>query len=112
MMRIVVSSHALAETTERLFPESKNRSKRIGKKLIKRFGGEFRKAPAAFQSPAGLIIHPTLYDRLKRELPDRVEFVTWPRRQGRTERERVMATLPIASPLRSGLLSDPTLLTC
>lgn len=56
-----VSHHCLKETAERLFPASKHRSRRIRKKLVRRFGGEFRKAPAAFMAPDGLHIHPALH---------------------------------------------------
>jgi hypothetical protein len=48
-LKIVLTPCALKETTERLFPESKNRSKRIRKKLIKRHGGEFRRRPAMWR---------------------------------------------------------------
>lgn len=58
---IATSSYALQETNERNFPVSKNRSRRIHKKLCKRFGGEFKKAPAIFQTPRGFICHPSLY---------------------------------------------------
>lgn len=66
--RISVTTSALVETHERLFPASKHRSKRIRKKLIKRFGGEFRMKPAAFQTPHGIIMHPTLYAELKQRV--------------------------------------------
>lgn len=68
-MNIVVSSHALVESDERLFPASKHRSARIRKKLIKRFGGEFRKVPAIFKTPYQIIMHPVLYAQLQQELP-------------------------------------------
>jgi hypothetical protein len=42
-IKITFSGLALAETTERLFPASKYGSKRIHKKLAKRFGGVLRK---------------------------------------------------------------------
>lgn len=58
---IVVSPYALAETDERLFPASRNRSERIRKKLLKRFGGEFKKVPAIWKTPTGLIMHPERY---------------------------------------------------
>lgn len=59
-----VTSNAVAETAVRNFPESRHRSKRIHKKLVKRFGGEFRVEPAAFETPHGLIIHPVLFKEL------------------------------------------------
>lgn len=57
---IIWSIFALKATDERLFPVSRHRSRRIHKKLVKRFGGEFRKVPAIFQTPQGLIVHPAL----------------------------------------------------
>lgn len=63
--QFIVSELAVKDTDERLFPESKNRSRRIHKKLVKRFGGVFRKEPCAYQTPQGYIIHPTLYAQLK-----------------------------------------------
>lgn len=68
-LNIIVSEHALQETTERLFPESRHRSRRIRKKLIKRFGGEFKKTPCAFRTFHGIIMHPTLYHQLEKEIP-------------------------------------------
>ena len=56
-MSVIVSNMALKETTERLFPESRHRSKRTHKKLVKRFGGEFRMVPAVWRTPNGLIMH-------------------------------------------------------
>ncbi len=67
---IVVTTHALVETEERLFPASRHRSKRIRKKLIKRYGGEFRMKPAAFQTPNGIIMHPALYAQLKQRMKE------------------------------------------
>lgn len=63
---IIVSELAVKDTDERLFPASKNRSRRIHKKLVKRFGGEFRKEPCGYQTPQGFILHPVLYAELKR----------------------------------------------
>lgn len=65
-MRITVSDLALRDTEERLFPASKNRSRRIHKKLVKRFGGEFRRVPCIYKTPWGLIAHPALYAEIKR----------------------------------------------
>ena len=67
-IRIFVSGCALKESDERLFPASKNRSRRIHKKLLKRFGGEFRKVPCIFKTPQGLITHPALHAELKRRI--------------------------------------------
>lgn len=70
-IRIITSPYALKDTDERLFPVSKNRSRRIHKKLIKRFGGEFRKVPAIYQTPDGLIMHPAMELEFRRRLSDR-----------------------------------------
>jgi len=66
-IRITYSAWALKETDERLFPASKHRSRRIHKKLVKRFGGEFRKMPAIFQTPQGLIAHPAMRAEIERQ---------------------------------------------
>lgn len=67
-MHIMVSEYALKDTDQRLFPVSRHRSKRVRKKLVRRFGGEFKRVPCIFQTPRGLIAHPVMYDQLKREL--------------------------------------------
>lgn len=56
--RIIYTDRALEKTEERLFPFSKHRSKRIHKKLIKRFGGEFKMKPAIFKIGHVLYVHP------------------------------------------------------
>ena len=71
--KVFVTETALAKTTIRLFPESKNRSKRIHKKLIKRFGGEFKMEPAIFEIEGRIYIHPFLNDRLRKELAAQIE---------------------------------------
>jgi hypothetical protein len=65
-MRITVSTHAVQR--DRLFPESRHRSARIRKKLMKRFGGEFHEKPAAFAHPDGILMHPELYAEVRRRL--------------------------------------------
>lgn len=65
---ITVSEFALQETTERLFPASRHRSRRIHKKLVKRFGGVFKKTPAIFKTPAGFLMHPVRYAELRAAL--------------------------------------------
>ena len=66
-IQVISSVACLEETEERLFPESKNRSARIRKKLIKRFGGEFRKRPCIFHDTLNnvLIAHPAMYERIR-----------------------------------------------
>lgn len=64
-VQVICDPNALAETTERTFPISRNRSRRIHKKLVKRFGGEFKKQPAIFQINGRLIAHPARYAELR-----------------------------------------------
>lgn len=67
-LRIIEDVNCLEATDERLFPASRHRSARVRKKLVKRFGGEFRKVPCAFQTARGLFIHPALAAELRRDL--------------------------------------------
>lgn len=67
-LRIVWTTSALEETTERLFPASRNRSARIRKKLVKRFGGEFRKVPCMWRAGWIVYAHPSLKPRLEAEI--------------------------------------------
>ena len=60
--------HALAETNVRNFPVSKHRSKRIHKKLVKRFGGEFRKEPTIFRYGDTWIVHPSFKARIEAQM--------------------------------------------
>lgn len=60
MAHIYYSTAALIESEERLFPESKHRSRRIHKKLVKRHGGEFRRVPGCYLCGDTLVIHPAL----------------------------------------------------
>lgn len=69
---IIVSDAAMKDTDERLFPTSKNRSRRIHKKLLKRFGGEFRREPAVFKMGNRWIMHPTLWHQMKVESATRL----------------------------------------
>ena len=71
-LQITVSDLALKGSDERLFPASKNRSARIRKKLIKRFGGEFRKVPCVWRMGDKIIMHPALYAEMQRTMADRV----------------------------------------
>jgi hypothetical protein len=59
-LNVTFSPHALENIDVRLFPESRHRSRRIHKKLCKRFGGEFKKVPVMFKGPQGIICHPAL----------------------------------------------------
>jgi len=68
-VQIIVSGAALETTDVRLFPESRHRSQRIRKKLVKRFGGEFKKMPAIFRIGDKIVAHPAMYERIKATLP-------------------------------------------
>lgn len=57
-MEVIFSPLILRDTEERLFPASRHRSKRICKKLIKRFGGEFRKVPCMYIVHGKILAHP------------------------------------------------------
>lgn len=70
---IIVSAHALETTDERLFPASKNRSRRIHKKLVKRFGGEFVKRPAIFHVGDKVIMHPVRWHEMKAHMAAKLE---------------------------------------
>lgn len=67
-VRLICTPLALKDGDERLFPESKNRSKRIHKKLVKRFGGEFKKVPAIYRMGDSLLAHPSVFHLLKQEI--------------------------------------------
>lgn len=64
-VRIVYSPYALEFTSERLFPFSKHRSRRIHKKLVKRFGGEYRMRPVIWHTPGAIIAHPSFREQLE-----------------------------------------------
>lgn len=63
-LRIVWSDLALEDSSERLFPASRHRSKRIHKKLVKRFGGEFRRVPAMWRYGNMIVAHPSFRAQL------------------------------------------------
>lgn len=60
-MQVIVSPHALEDTDVRTFPISRYRSKRLHKKLVKRFGGEFGKRPCIWKMGDKLVMHPVRY---------------------------------------------------
>lgn len=70
-MDIVVSPFCfeVVMTNDRLFPASRHRSKRIHKKLVKRYGGEFKvvNKPAIWQMRDKIVVHPTLFEELKKK---------------------------------------------
>lgn len=70
-LQIHYDHHALEATKERLFPESKHRSKRIHKKLLKRFGSEFRMKPCIWRMGSKIIAHPVYKTDIERALRER-----------------------------------------
>jgi hypothetical protein len=73
-MRIRFDLNCLAETSDRLFPASRHRSRRVHKKLIKRYGGEFRKKPAMFRAGDQIIAHPSFRAALEASVPPRPSY--------------------------------------
>lgn len=67
-LKISFSHHALEATEVRNFPASRHRSKRIRKKLIKRYGSEFKMVPCMWKTPQGIVAHPSFRARLEAEL--------------------------------------------
>ena len=49
------------------FPESRHRSARVYKKLVKRLGVQWPQVPACFKSPKGFHMHPSIWEELKRQ---------------------------------------------
>lgn len=68
-MRLIFTASALKDSNERTFPVSRHRSKRIHKKLVKRFGGEFRKVPAIYSTRDTIFAHPSFKAELERRVP-------------------------------------------
>lgn len=67
-LRIMYSDIVMDRTGKRLFPESRHRSKRILKKLIKRFGYERELAPAILKLGNVFYVHPHFKDELEGKL--------------------------------------------
>jgi hypothetical protein len=66
MMQIIYSDMALKDSDKRKFPTSRHRSKRVHKKLLKRFGGEFVKVPCMYRVHGNIIAHPALKADIER----------------------------------------------
>jgi hypothetical protein len=64
-LRIIFDTYANEATTKRLFPESRYRSKRILKKLIIRFGSEYRMQPCMWRHRDTIFAHPSLRAQLE-----------------------------------------------
>lgn len=77
-IRILQDINCLEETDERLFPVSRHRSVRIHKKLLKRYGGEFRKRPTMFKiGEYAYVVHPALYAKLEAQLGKKIDGAVW-----------------------------------
>lgn len=50
---------------ERYFPTSRHRSRRIEKKLVKRFGGVYRQVPTCYRVGNQMLVHPALWTELR-----------------------------------------------
>lgn len=72
-MSVIFTPVALEATPERLFPESKHRSARIRKKLIKRFGGEFVMKPCIFRMGNTFYAHPVYEREFRNSLATRMD---------------------------------------
>jgi hypothetical protein len=68
---LVWSPHAVR--TEWLFPPSKNRSRRIHKKLMKRFGRQTVQHPAVYQVHGTLYAHPSFRDKLEQRITKQID---------------------------------------
>lgn len=63
-IRVFESVHAV-EPSGRLFPESRHRSRRITKKLVKRHGGEFIMKPCSYMMGDTIVAHPSIAKELR-----------------------------------------------
>jgi hypothetical protein len=74
-LQLVVSRYAERPGKEgdpRWFPPSRHRSKRIEKKLIKRYGGIYKPVPLCLQMGDKLVVHPKLEADLRAYMSDTV----------------------------------------
>lgn len=68
-VKIIFSEYALRDTEVRNFPVSRHRSKRVFKKLIKRYGSEYVKKPCMYQVAGdGIVAHPSYRAEIERKL--------------------------------------------
>lgn len=70
-VRIIYDPLILADTEVRTFPISRHRSARIRKKLIKRYGGEFKREPAIFHDQVRNVFyaHPSFKAEIEAKVP-------------------------------------------
>lgn len=64
-LKIIWNPLLLVDTDVRTFPASKHRSARIRKKLIKRFGSEFKKKPAMYIMGNTVYAHPSFKEKIQ-----------------------------------------------
>lgn len=67
---ILYNEYATKPTSERLFPFSPHRSRRIEKKLIKRFGSVYRYEPAIWKMGHLIIAHPSFRAEIEKKLDE------------------------------------------
>lgn len=70
-LRVFESIHAVERS--RRFPESRHRSKRVAKKLIKRHGGEFTETPCSYMMGDTIVVHPAIAKALREQISATVE---------------------------------------
>lgn len=73
---IIVSENALKDSDVRNFPVSRHRSARLHKKLVKRYGGEFRKVGCIYRIGDQMIMHPTIYADFQQQMAQRLRQST------------------------------------
>ena len=57
---------------ERFFAESRHRSQRVEKKLVKRYGGAHRQIPAMYKVGNKMLIHPALWAEVRAKMEVRI----------------------------------------
>lgn len=76
-LKVVITDHALADDGWNFRP-SRNRSARIHKKLMKRFGSMSKRVPSSYQMGSTLFIHPAMWEKLlSRVQLTNVPDMTW-----------------------------------
>lgn len=71
-LRVFESVHAV-EPAGRLFRESKHRSRRVLKKLIRRHGGELVMKPCSYMMGDTIVVHPSIAKALREQISTTVE---------------------------------------
>ena len=73
-MKIHTTAACLTPADTPAFPVSRHRSRRLHKKLERRFGPQWPMRPAAYRlNDTTLLVHPRLLDRVQREMAAKIE---------------------------------------